>query len=127
MNEQTTKFVETHDIRILDRNKRSQRYRPLNIKWFSNPNDYNQLTSEYLEYDTEPVYTIEIKLSELTKIAEFESEVFNHMKQRGHYDMFNWIMEQKEEEKYLKEKYPAVKTAYEHYSLMLKMAAAGEL
>jgi len=127
MNEQTEKFLYAHDIRILDKNKRSARSRPLNIKYFTNPSDYNQLKQEYIEYDTEPVYTVEIKLSELTKIAEFESEVFNHMKQRGHYDMFNWIMEQKEEEKYLKEKYPAVKTAYEHYSLMLKMAAAGEL
>jgi hypothetical protein len=36
-------------------------------------------------------------------------------------------MEQKEREKYLKEKYPAVKKAYEQYSLMLKMAEAGEL
>jgi len=127
MNEQTKKFVESHDIRILDQNKRSARYGPLEMKYFTNPFDYNQLKQEYMEFDTEPVYTVEIKLSELTKIAEFESEVFNHMKQRGHYDMFNWIMEQKEHEKYLKEKYPAVKKAYEQYSLMLKMAAAGEL
>jgi hypothetical protein len=127
MNEQTKSFVEKHDIRILDKNKRSQRYRPLSLKYFTNPKDYNELLPEYIEYDVEPVYTVEIKLSELTKIAEFESEVFNHMRQRGHYDMFNWIMEQKEREKHLKEKYPAVKKAYEQYSLMLKMAEAGEL
>ena len=35
--------------------------------------------------------------------------------------------EQKEEEKFLKEKYPAVKKAFEHYSLILKMAKSGEL
>jgi hypothetical protein len=36
-------------------------------------------------------------------------------------------MEQKEEERYLKDKYPAVKKAYEQYSLMLKLAQSGEL
>jgi hypothetical protein len=33
----------------------------------------------------------------------------------------------KEREKYLKNKYPAVKKAYEQYSLMLKLAESGEL
>jgi hypothetical protein len=89
--------------------------------------DYNEVKQDYIYFDTEQLYTVEIRESELVKIAEFESEVFNHMRQRGHYDMFNWIMEQKEREKYLKEKYPAVKKAYEQYSLMLKMAEAGEL
>ena len=37
------------------------------------------------------------------------------------------IIDQKEQEKYLKEKYPAVKKAYEQYSLMLKLAESGEL
>ena len=36
-------------------------------------------------------------------------------------------MEQKEREKYLRDKYPAVRKAYEQYSLMLKMAESGEL
>jgi hypothetical protein len=89
--------------------------------------DYNEVKQDYIHFDTEQLYTVEVRESELVKIAEFESEVFNHMRQRGHYDMFNWIMEQKEREKYLKEKYPAVKKAYEQYSLMLKMAEAGEL
>ena len=41
--------------------------------------------------------------------------------------MFEVVMEQKEREKYLKNKYPAVKKAYEQYSLMLKLAESGEL
>ena len=36
-------------------------------------------------------------------------------------------MRQKEEESNLKNNYPAVKKAYEHYSLMLKLAKSGEL
>jgi len=49
------------------------------------------------------------------------------MKAQGHYRMFETLMEQKQQEKYLKNKYPAVKKAYEHYSLMLKLAESGEL
>ena len=49
------------------------------------------------------------------------------MKKQGHYQMFEMLMEQKEQEKYLKNKYPAVKKAYENYSLILKLAESGEL
>ena len=127
MNQRVKDFCQGHDIRIVDQNKRAGKYQPLTLKYFTNPSDYNELKKDYIHYETEQVYTVEIRESELTKIAEFESEVLAHMRQRGHYDMFNWIMEQKEREKYLKEKYPAVKKAYEQYSLMLKMAEAGEL
>jgi hypothetical protein len=41
--------------------------------------------------------------------------------------MFEVMMNQKEQERYLRNKYPAVKKAYEHYSLMLKLAESGEL
>ena len=54
-------------------------------------------------------------------------DVINNMKKQGHYHMFEMIMEQKEHEKYLYNKYAAVKKAYEHYSLMLKLAESGEL
>ena len=127
MNQRVKDFCQGHDIRIVDQNKRAPKAEPLNLKYFTNPSDYNVVKQEPIHFDTEQVYTVEIRESELTRIAEFESEVFNHMRQRGHYDMFNWIMEQKEREKYLKEKYPAVKKAYEQYSLMLQMAEAGEL
>jgi hypothetical protein len=77
--------------------------------------------------DTEPLYTVEIAESELERIAEFEQQVFNNARQTGHYNMFTAVMEQKEEEKYLRNKYAAVKKAYEQYSLMLKLAQSGEL
>ena len=127
MNQRVKDFCQGHDIRIVDKNKRVEKVRPLQLRYFTNSMDYNEVKQDYIYFDTEQLYTVEIRESELVKIAEFESEVFNHMRQRGHYDMFNWIMEQKEREKYLKEKYPAVKKAYEQYSLQLKMAEAGEL
>jgi uncharacterized protein YktA (UPF0223 family) len=73
------------------------------------------------------LYTIEIAESELERIADFESKVFNHMEREGHYNLFLTLMEQKEQEKKLKNKYPAVLKAYEQYSLMLKLAQSGEI
>lgn len=129
MDDQNTvrEFCNKHGIKFVDRNKRAHKFTKAEIKFFNDPTDYNVLYRDQLRFETEPLYTIEIAESELQKIADFESQVFNHMKQHGHYDMFNYIMEQKEREKYLKNKYPAVKKAYEQYSLILKMAESGEL
>jgi hypothetical protein len=119
-------FCIHHAIRILDTNKRASRYHKINLNYFKDPMDFNRVYEDIV-VDSEPLYTIEISESELERIATFESEVFNNMKERGHYRMFETLMEQKEQEKYLREKYSAVKKAYEQYSLMLKLAQSGEL
>jgi hypothetical protein len=119
-------FCEKHRIRVIDTNKRAHRYQRINIQYFRDPMDFNMINQDVV-YDSEPLYTVEIAESELARIAEFESEVFNNMAKKGHYRMFETLMEQKEHEKYLKDKYPAVKKAYEQYSLMLKLAESGEL
>ena len=124
--ENIKQFCEQHQIRVLDTNKRASRYHKVNVNYFRDPTDYNKVHQEVM-YDSEPLYTVEIAESELERIADFESEVFNHMKKQGHYKMFEMIMEQKEEEKHLRDKYPAVRKAYEHYSLMLKLAESGDL
>jgi hypothetical protein len=124
--ENIRQFCEQHQIRVLDTNKRASKYHKVNINYFKDPMDFNRVY-ENIVIDSEPLYTVEIAESELTRIADFESEVFNNMKKQGHYRMFETLMEQKEQEKYLKDKYPAVKKAYEHYSLILKLAESGEL
>jgi hypothetical protein len=127
MSEETVKqFCHHHSIRVLDTNKRASRYHKVNINYFKDPMDFNRVY-EHIVTDSEPLYTVEIAESELERIANFESEVFNNMKKQGHYRMFETLMEQKEREQYLRDKYPAVKKAYEHYSLMLKLAESGEL
>ena len=128
MNQETIlkEFCTAHAIVVLDTNKRAHRFSKMNLKYFQNPLDYN-IINDHISYETEPLYTIEISKSELEKIASFESQVFRHMKAKGHYDLFHMMMQQKEEEKQLVNRYPAVKKAYEQYSLMLKMAEAGEL
>ena len=119
-------FCEHHRIRVLDTNKRAHRYHKVNINYFRDPADFNMIHQDIV-YDSEPLYTVEIAESELERIANFESEVFNNMKKQGHYQMFEMLMEQKQEEKRLRDKYPSVKKAYEHYSLILKLAESGEL
>jgi len=124
--ENIKQFCEQHQIRVLDTNKRAHRYHKVNINYFRDPMDFNRVYEDIV-VDSEPLYTVEIAESELERIADFEAQIFNNMKKQGHYQMFKMLMEQKEQEKYLKNKYPAVKKAYEHYSLMLKLAESGEL
>jgi hypothetical protein len=122
-------FCRNHNIKVVDTNKRYATARPIHPRYFQNPDDYNDIGKLQMVHDTEPLYTIEIPLSELERIKEFEEQVFNNIKQHGpyHYQMFEVMLEQKQKEKKLRDKYPAVKKAYEHYSLMLKMGEMGEL
>lgn len=121
-------FVEHYRINIIDDNKRAYRHTRMNVKYFQNPVNYNDLTAtEFMRYETVKLYTVEITEDSLERMADFEAEVFNNMSNKGHYNMFEHLMEQKEQEKYLRDKYPAVKKAYEHYSLILKLAESGEL
>jgi len=124
--ENIKQFCEQHQIRVLDTNKRAHRYHKINMQYFRDPMDFNKVSPVDFITDSEPLYTVEIAESELERIADFEAQVFNNMKKQGHHKMFEMLMEQKEQEKYLKNKYPAVKKAYEHYSLMLKLAESGE-
>ncbi len=121
------KFVNHHGIRVIDTNKRAYRHTLQNINLFRFADDYNKFLNDPVVFETETLYTVEIAESELERIAEFENRVFNNMAEKGHYNLFEALMEQKEQERYLRDVYPAVKKAYEHYSLMLKLAQSGEL
>ena len=121
------KFVAEHNIRVIDSNKRAYKHTRANVVLFDYENDYNKFRNEYLTFDTETLYTVEVSESELERIADFEHQVFNNMKQTGHYNLFETLMEQKEQEAHLRDTYPAVRKAYEQYSLMLKLAQSGEL
>lgn len=126
MKTDVVEFCNKHGIKILDDSKRACRYRKMNMDYFQYQNDYNIVDSK-VRYETEKLYTLEISESELKKISDFESEVFNHMSNKGHFNLFETIMEQKQEEKRLRETYPAVQKAYEQYSLMLKLANSDSL
>jgi hypothetical protein len=125
-NETLREFTHKHNIRVLDSNKRAYVHTRANVQLFQYDDDYNKFITDRMIFDTETLYTVEISESELVRIAEFEQQVFNNMQRQGHYNIFETLMEQKRKERYLADKYPAVKKAYEQYSLMLKMAECGE-
>ena len=128
MDDKTKQFIGDHRINVLNDNKRAHKHTRMNTRFFQYPDDYNMMTAtQAMQYDTERLYTIEISESELKRIAEFEAQVFNNMRDKGHYNMFEDLMDQKEQERMLRDTYPAVKKAYEHYSLILKLAESGEM
>lgn len=127
LNNAVRNFVSDHNIRVIDSNKRAYKHTRANVNLFKFQEDYNKFNVDFVTLETETLYTVEITESELQRIAEFEEQVFNNMKSQGHYNMFETLMEQKQQEKYLRDTYPAVKKAYEHYSVMLKLAQSGEL
>lgn len=119
-------WLNAHRVTVLDTNKRAYKHTKANTKFFQY-DDYNIVDSINEHLETETLYTIEISESELQRVADFEQQVFNNLRKEGHFNFFQTIMEQKEKEKALKDYYPAVKKAYEHYSLMLKLAESGKL
>jgi hypothetical protein len=119
-------FCHRHGLKVLDSNKRAYKFTKMNVNWFQYQTDYNRIDSIATDFETETLYTIEISESELERIAHFENEVFNNMTKKGHFNMFEMLMEQKENEKYLRDRYPAVRKAYEQYSLMLSLANSGK-
>lgn len=123
MSKHVDDFISSHGIRVLDTNKRACRSKKINAEFFNYQNDYNKFNSiEPVKFETERLYTVEIAESELERIADFESQVFNNMKGTGHYNLFETLMDQKREEAALRDQHPAVKKAYEQYSLMLNLA-----
>lgn len=128
MDDKAKQFIQDHRINVLDDNKRAYKHTRMATKFFQYSEDYNMMNAtQAIQYDTERLYTIEISESELKRIAEFEAQVFNNMRDKGHYNMFEDLMDQKERERALRDTYPAVKKAYEHYSLILKLAESGEM
>jgi hypothetical protein len=121
------KFAARHHVSILDSNKRISRLRRMMPRYFTDGVDYNYVDQHVVQHDTETLYTVTIPESELNRIAELEQRMFNRMIKDGSYNLFEIMIGQKEREKYLVEKYPAIKKAYEQYSMLLKLAESGEL
>lgn len=121
--DQEKEFCNRHHINILDTNKRRIRAR-LMPRYFGDPTDYNVVETSPIT-ESESIYVVEIPESEFRNLIDFEAQVFNNMKINGHYNLFELLLQQKEEEKFLRENYPAVQKAYEQYSLMLKLAGSG--
>ena len=117
-----TEFCSRHHITVVDTQKTWCRFQQ-KYKSFAYPLDASLLVEEeeFIRRETEPLYTIQIPESQLIRIQEFEDQVFNNMKEHGHFNLFSAIMDQRVEEKRLRDLFPGVKKAFEKYSMMLNL------
>jgi hypothetical protein len=111
-------FCDKYRIKILDDNRRT----PVLAanEYFVDPNDKNIATTVQV-VDTEPLITLEIPMSKLNAMSDIEATFFNNNYDSGHRKVFENIMDMMEEERILRDQYPAVADAYSAYSTLLHL------
>ena len=114
-------YLKMHDMTVVNIQNRQIVKSLSQFDYFLKKDNYDYL-HHTVKYETEKVYTINISESELFSMVMFERHLFNNSTNKHHYNLFNAMMDQKTEEQKLRDKFPAVKKAFEHYSLMLSMA-----
>ena len=118
MNDNLEEFCKRHRVYAINTQKVCQKTIPIRARV------YDGLS--FFDIETEPLCSMEIPLSELEKIAEFESVVCNSMRSQGSFGIYEMMMKEKEQEQYLRSKYPSVKKAYDQYQLILKLVESGK-
>lgn len=111
-------FMSKYKIRHLSSSKRCVRTIP-NLEYFANPDDKDTIHSHAPTFDSEPMITLDIPLSQLERIVNIEAMFFNNIDDGYPRNLFQRWVEQQEEEYALRIKFDAVRKAYEHYSAML--------
>lgn len=121
MDDKVKKFCKNYEVSILNDQKRRARYYP--PKFFSDPERADIIRKDLVEWETEKVLTVEIPEGRFSALVEMEDRFFaHHQHNYGPIDFFQTLMDKEREEAYLRETNPAVKKAYEQYSLMLNLA-----
>jgi hypothetical protein len=111
-------LCDKYKIKILDDNRRTPVL--LANEYFVEPTDKNIATTVRV-VDTEPLVTLEIPLSKFNLLAAVEAKFFNNEYDIGHRKVFENMMDIHQEEKVLREQYPAVADAYSAYSTLLHL------
>jgi hypothetical protein len=113
-------FCENYEVRVLNDSKRRARYHP--PQFFTDPERADIITRN-MTYETECVYTVEIPEGRFRALVELEQRFFKWQHHsRGEVDMFQTLMDKEREEAHYRHISPAVKKAYEQYSIMLNLA-----
>lgn len=120
MKEKIKNFCENYEVRILDDNKRRAKYRP--ARYFTDPTRADLIRNDIAEYDTEPVFTVEIPESRLKTLVEMEERFMNYRSDGYQRDWFEMLMDKEREEAHFRHTNEAVKKAYEQYSMLLHLA-----
>jgi hypothetical protein len=78
---------------------------------------------DFVEYETEKVFTVQIPESRFRALVEMEQRFFGrHNHGYSDADMFAMLMEKEREESWHRQSNTAVQKAYEQYSIMLNLA-----
>lgn len=120
MKEKIKNFCENYEVRILDDNKRRAKYKP--ARYFTDPYRADIIRNDIAEYDTEPVFTVEIPESRLKTLVEMEERFMNYRSDGYQRDWFEMLMDKEREEAHVRHTNEAVKKAYEQYSMLLHLA-----
>jgi hypothetical protein len=120
MNEELKDFCRNYEVNVLNDQKRRARYHP--PQFFTDPERADIITRS-VNYETEPVYTLEIPEGRLRTLVEMERRFFKWQRHsQGEIDMFETLMNKEREEAHYRHTKPAVQKAYEQYSIMLNLA-----
>ena len=121
MKEQIDQFCKNYEIQIVDDQKRRARYHP--PKYFTDPLRADVISKDFVEYETEKVFTVQIPESRFRALIEMEQRFFGrHNHGYSDADMFAMLMEKEREESWHRQSSEAVQKAYEQYSIMLNLA-----
>jgi hypothetical protein len=113
-------FCRNYEVNVLNDSKRRARYHP--PQFFTDPERADIITRN-MTYETECVYTVEIPEGRFRALVELEQRFFKWQHHsRGEVDMFQTLMDKEREEAHYRHTSPAVKKAYEQYSIMLNLA-----
>lgn len=121
MSKELEQFCNNYEVRVLNDQKRRARYHP--PKFFTDPSRADLIRNDIVEYETEKIFTVEIPEGRLRALVEMEQRFFKWQRHSpGEVDMFQTLMDKEREEAYYRQTSPAVRNAYEQYSIMLNLA-----
>jgi hypothetical protein len=121
MDEEVKQFCENYEVRVLNDTKRRARYHP--PKFFTDPERADIIRNDIVEFEHEKVITMEIPEGRLRALIEMERRFYKWQRHsKSEVDMFETLMNKEREEAFYRNSNPAVKKAYEQYSIMLNLA-----
>ena len=121
MTDELKDFCRNYEVNVLKDQKRRARYHP--PRFFTDPSRADIIRNDIVEFETEPVITLEIPESRLRTLVEMERRFFKWQRHsQGEIDMFETLMNKEREEAHYRHTNAAVQKAYEQYSIMLNLA-----
>jgi hypothetical protein len=121
MTDELKDFCRNYEVNVLNDQKRRARYHP--PRFFTDPSRADIIRNDIVEFETEPVITLEIPESRLRTLVEMERRFFKWQRHsQGEIDMFETLMNKEREEAHYRHTNAAVQKAYEQYSIKLNLA-----